>query len=428
MVGHDRPAGGRVVSRIVWPVALVALAAALGLMVWLVFEEKLSLRNGLERELASVSTLLRTAVDGNVEALELASDEIAANPAVLAFFAAGDFDGLAKGQATHFAHLKQQHSITQYYFIDRDGFARLRLHQPGRRGDRIERLTLKNARAAKRPAFGLELGPLGNFSLRFVRPVFQYGVLLGYIELGREIDRIVAELEGVLDVGVHIVVRRERLASGTGTSDHGKETSKPPTPLSGHVYIVDQGRPLPDWLGPPEIADAVAARDSRVLLPPLAGNSSTAVGILPLYDAANRLVGHILVTFNIGPQTAEMWLKLGGVGGSLLAFLLLFIAMAWRLGVRLDREIAGRERTRLSAQADLEDCVDQRTRELQREVAERARSEEALRLSEKKPGNVQPCPGGSGAHAYQRWQGAGGQRPLGRDLRLQKPRAFVGRS
>ena len=83
-----------------------------------------------------------------------------------------------------FAQLRQDHGMTHFYFHGPDRVNLLRVHKPEKHGDLIDRFTAREAERTGKMASGIELGPLGTFTLRVVRPVFDGGTLIGYIELG----------------------------------------------------------------------------------------------------------------------------------------------------------------------------------------------------------------------------------------------------
>lgn len=64
-------------------------------------------------------------------------------------------------------------------------------------GDLIDRYTLNEATATGKTASGIELAPLGTFTLRTVVPWKTDDRRLGYLELGEEIDSIVRTLREV---------------------------------------------------------------------------------------------------------------------------------------------------------------------------------------------------------------------------------------
>ena len=101
--------------------------------------------------------------------------------------------------------------ITHYYFHDTDRTCFLRVHQPERYGDTISRYTLDQAIQTGETAWGVELGPLGTFTLRVVKPWRIDGRVQGYLELGREVDHIVRRVDDSLGVELFFVISKRYL-------------------------------------------------------------------------------------------------------------------------------------------------------------------------------------------------------------------------
>jgi PAS domain S-box-containing protein len=90
------------------------------------------------------------------------------------------------------------------YFSDAQRINLLRVHQPGRYGDRIDRFTTLEAEKTGKIAYGLELGPMGTLTLRVVAPMIVNGKRIGFVELGEEINHITAKLKKT--IGVELIV------------------------------------------------------------------------------------------------------------------------------------------------------------------------------------------------------------------------------
>lgn len=97
-----------------------------------------------------------------------------------------------------YLQMKQHHGITHFYFNDPDGKVFLRLYDPTKFGDRIERSIFKMAVEEKTVKSGMELGRLGTLSYRTVMPWTVEGQLLGYIEIGMEINFLLRKLREVV--------------------------------------------------------------------------------------------------------------------------------------------------------------------------------------------------------------------------------------
>lgn len=87
----------------------------------------------------------------------------------------------------------------------------LRIHKPEKYGDLIERFTLSKAEKSGKTAWGIELGPLGTFTLRVVKPVYAGDTLIGYLELGQEIEKELQLLKEGFNVELAMTINKDAL-------------------------------------------------------------------------------------------------------------------------------------------------------------------------------------------------------------------------
>ena len=208
-----------------------------------------------------------------------------------------------------FAQLRQDHGMTHFYFHGPDRVNLLRVHKPEKHGDLIDRFTAREAERTGKMAFGIELGPLGNFTLRVVRPVFDGGTLIGYIELGKEIEDILAGIHDKHGVELALDIRKrvlDRTKWEAGMKMLGREadwdrfpddvliyTSMPRFPSECEQYVGEAGLTYDDVTAEAEFND----KSWRVMANPLKDASGAGVGDLIVMDdiseaksAFNRLV------------------------------------------------------------------------------------------------------------------------------------------
>lgn len=107
--------------------------------------------------------------------------------------------------------LRERHGITHFYFSGPDRINLLRVHEPDRYGDRIDRHTTLQAERSGQNAWGIELGSLGLFTLRVVRPVHVQGRLIGYLELGEEIGHVVQRIARTANLDIQVFIYKRFL-------------------------------------------------------------------------------------------------------------------------------------------------------------------------------------------------------------------------
>ena len=344
---HPAVASPKPVLRRLLPplMALVFLLMVLaGALLWQQHQRQLAA--GVANLASDVSGYLHAALEQQASGLATALSPIASDPGVKKALRKGDADRLLADWQPIFETLHRENNITHFYFLDTNRVCLLRVHKPEKRGDRIERFTALEAERTGKLASGIELGPMGTFTLRVVHPVFEGGTLAGYVELGKEIADVLQSLRVQSDSQLAVTIHKSKLnrqAWEEGMRLIGRETDWDRLPHSAVIYA-SQGR-LPDAFLP--MADHDASRtsphgeaDSDVAF----NGKNWRVSATPLKDASGTEVGDLLVMRDITAEVAEFarLTALGGTSGAvLLALLLGFIYALLRrtdAGIRAQQE------------------------------------------------------------------------------------------
>ncbi|MBC2582298.1 methyl-accepting chemotaxis protein [Clostridium sp. DJ247] len=142
-------------------------------------------------------------------------------------FINNDREKLLSLTSDYFKELKEQYDITHFYFHTLDSKSFLRVHQPETYGDDVKRYTLQNAMKEKKMVGGLELGVTA-FALRVVSPVYQDGVIIGYEEVGEEIDKLLDDFKRTTGSDISLVVKSEYIS---------KDSLKPDQIFNNNVIL-----------------------------------------------------------------------------------------------------------------------------------------------------------------------------------------------
>lgn len=210
-------ATGREVARLrllfLAPLAVAILAILAALVFGLYRHEHRSVQQGVMRIRASAQDFYEDSIRYDARALQAVMDALRRDRRLNEALAAHDRQRLLRLSAALFEELRKDYAITHLYFTGADRVNLLRAHAPHRYGDRIDRITTRTAEKSGTTAFGVELGPLGTFTLRLVAPWHDEAThrLIGYVELGMEIDRVLQKLRDFFRVEVFVVVRKDRL-------------------------------------------------------------------------------------------------------------------------------------------------------------------------------------------------------------------------
>ena len=123
----------------------------------------------------------------NIQRLEAITQEIAQDHKLRELLKSRNTDKLIATYQDTFENLMRNHRITHFNFHDSDRVNLLRVQQPEKHGDRIDRLVMLEAERTKAVVSGDELCPNGKFILWSACAIFDSNSLIGYLELGKEI-------------------------------------------------------------------------------------------------------------------------------------------------------------------------------------------------------------------------------------------------
>jgi PAS domain S-box-containing protein len=238
-----------------------------------------------------------------------------------------------------FAKLRaDQGLLTHFYFVGTDRVCLLRVHKPEKHGDLIDRFTMREAERTGRTAVGLELGPLGTFTLRSVQPVYDGDALIGYLELGKEIKDILAKLHKKDDIEIALAIRKGALdrtawEAGMKMLDRKADWNRFPSDVLIYSSLPRFPVELDRFVG------GAGHTHNKV-------NEETAVGGLlwqivaaPIQDASGVEVGDLLVLHDISEATAAYHRLMTVAGGGVLALLAGLFGFIFVLLRRTDRSI-----------------------------------------------------------------------------------------
>lgn len=243
-----------------------------------------------------------------------------------------DLAGLIKAGDPVYRQFNSKYRITHFYFIEPDGTVFMRLHSPERRGDRIERVTFQSAKRTARTSYGVELGPLGTFTLRVVAPVVRNGAVIGYMELGEEVAHLTDEVQAALGIELAALidkklVKREQWAQGRQVVGG---VFVPWEKIPGYV-VTGIARPeLADVAGP-VVESLFADHESQRLVQ--TDGSMLVLCSVPLKDAGQRTVGGLVLfideTANLMALKRTSWTM---ITACLAVSALIFLYFYLRLG------------------------------------------------------------------------------------------------
>ncbi|MBK8639234.1 MAG: cache domain-containing protein [Chromatiaceae bacterium] len=348
-----------VLAQLLPPLAImvVVLMAGAGALLWRQHQQQLTA--AIVNRAAEVAHDLRISLNQQASGLAMVTQLLAVNNAVQQALRAGDADRLLADWQPLFETLHRENHLTRFSFFAANRVCLLRIHQPEKHGDRIERFTTREAERTGKTTSGIELSPLGTFTLRVVQPVYADGALVGYVELGKEIEDVLQAITTESGAHLAVVIRKAQLVRQTweeGMRMLGREAHWDQLP-GNVVSYASLGR-LPEALA--SRADDVTEDPAHPDQPAreiACDGKDWLVSSTPLRDAAGTGIGELLIAQDVATAEAAFarLLTLVGTGGAVLLTLLLgFIYVLLR---HTDAGIRAQETALRETNLDLEQAT-----------------------------------------------------------------------
>lgn len=160
----------------------------------LIYSQQKNHNEHIQRISLSMETEFIELLSRDAGMLSSALEAIASNQALKDIFLEKDREKLYNYGQELFQNLKNKYGITHFYFILPDGTNFVRLHNKDIYGDKVTMAAFNKVKATQKPASGIELGQTA-FVLRVFTPYYNGNELVGYLELGEEIDHFLEILK-----------------------------------------------------------------------------------------------------------------------------------------------------------------------------------------------------------------------------------------
>lgn len=218
------------------------------------------------------------------------------NESVAQAFRDQDRNALARQVAPLFSSLRDNHRITHLYFTRPDLVNLYRFHRPDKFGDGITRVTTQRAKDTQQASHGLELGTLGTLTLRLVMPWRVDDQIIGYLEIGEEVEHLISEIRDSLAVDM-LVLLDKRMVSQTQWQ-RGQDLMKRDgnwDRFSTHVVLAKTPAVLPVNLDNENLQSLLAGRSAEID----DHGRSLHLAAVPLRDVSQRHIGDLIVVRDI---------------------------------------------------------------------------------------------------------------------------------
>ncbi len=300
MVGSASMAAFKLKARILPSFVAASLLLFALLLVVIYLEESSHITEEFQRSGNSIQSVYATQLRSHAEKMQAALGFLEQDAGLRRAFAARDRELLLRQAQPVFERLRNQLNITHFYFLDPQRVCFLRVHHPQRHGDVINRHTALEAERSGKLSYGAELGPLGTFTLRVVIPWHVDGRLLGYLELGEEVESLFAEMATAFDIDLLLLIDKqhvERADWEAGMRMLGREAE--------WGRLSDAVIPFHTLARLPEQAFGV---EQELMLPLFAADARRLWSLsLPVQDIDLREVGRLLLLRDVSQRFGQLF-------------------------------------------------------------------------------------------------------------------------
>ena len=276
-------------------VALVALLAA---VVFIVYgHQHTEIRIRAARDAQSVQDLFTTVVREKAALMGAILDVLKQDERLQAAFRERDRDALLRLAGPMMDALRSQHKITHFYFADPDQVCVLRVHSPAQYGDVLGRFTMTSVAKTGENASGIELGRYGTLTLRVVTPWRDDEGLIGFLELGQEVEYVAKDSRNILDIEILVLIRKDLLdrrnwEAGLQMFAHRANWDDLPSVVVTAETADVNMEAVAQYL--PQSGDELDTPLREITV----GAERYCVSLVPLHDVQDRPVGWIAVLHN----------------------------------------------------------------------------------------------------------------------------------
>jgi two-component sensor histidine kinase len=279
----------------------VSLTALLIGFVFDIYQSKQKdIASELEKKIKAVPDVLETELKDDADMMMAVIETLNENTHLKLAFRARDRNNLLTLTKPLFDRLRSDHKITHIYFTDPQRINLLRVHKPEKYGDLIDRYTLLTAEKTGKTSYGIELGPLGTFTLRVVQPFYDEKGLIGYLELGEEIDHLIHKVRKITGTELLIVINKKYLNREdweSGMKMLGRDAYW--NQLPNRAIIAQTLEELPDGILDDIFKEGHKHDISFIVETSMKDEQNLRCVLTSLFDASGKEVGDIVIMLDV---------------------------------------------------------------------------------------------------------------------------------
>lgn len=292
-------------TRILIPMSLTLAILLSGFVVSFYRNQNGYLNANFSRTLESAENLFEAQLDNDAQMMGVGLEMLLRDKKLLKAFKIKDRKALLKRTLPLFKQLRSNHHITHLYYTGPDRVNILRVHKPHQYGDKIDRYTTLEAEKSEKISYGIELGPLGTFTLRVVAPWYEGHRLIGYVEFGEEIEHIVKDLHGILGVEIYVLIEKKFLNRRNWNAGMKMLKRKAEWNQFPSVVMVDQTMEVfPEDLN--ELLEEEHPRSKKTEKELSLNDRRLYTGFIPLKEVNGREVGDMVIMSDVTVMVKDL--------------------------------------------------------------------------------------------------------------------------
>jgi diguanylate cyclase (GGDEF)-like protein len=252
----------------------------------------------------NVSSTIEHITDKEATFMEDLIDQLKKDPKTIEMYKNDQKEWLFMYLHQTYMKLHKNYGLTHFYIHKANRTNYLRVHNKSKSSDFINRETLRAAKDSYDTIRGVEFGISHNLTLRVVSPWIVDGVLIGYIELGKEIDLITKEYSDFTDKDIIFTINKELISEDNFNTWKNKNFRNRYYYDMDNFYVIDS---TIDEIGT-ELQKAL--NEKRILVNKFVQDNNEKYFLNSKYyfDVNGKNVGKIFVLNNVTRQFEDLYM------------------------------------------------------------------------------------------------------------------------
>ena len=319
-------------------VLVAIIIASLGMLLWQ--QQQMRIKDAVLRSQSEISVSFQKSLGVSKDVLTIVLEALSHDADIMVGLRERDQHRLYSHSFPLYDGLRRYYGVTHLNFVDSKRFCFLNVPEPLKSGNRIDRYVLREAERNGKTANGIELGPLGTFTLWVALPIVEDGRVLGYIELGKETEDILKELKFESGRGLAIFINK-KFIQRSGWDEGMKILSRD---ASWNLYPDDVLTFSSLGRFPHEFNGVLSSDGSTRGVDADMNGRSWRLTSNALKDASGKVVGKMIMMQDISSYKWSVYRLVSIAGIAIVIIFALFYGFLVVVLSRMDRSINRREK------------------------------------------------------------------------------------